>query len=406
LIIVHLSDSYYPTIGGLERSIRTLANHQHKDGHEVHIITSSHPDRPSYEDDSGVKIHRIKMATQVVGNILEDPRRPFHITAPDPIFQSGLKRILLEIKPNVVHSHGWSTYSLIPIAKKLNIPVVSTSHDYGHFCVVKQFVMEDGNLCSGPELKKCIKHASSYYGAVKGIPLSLGMTVNVNKTRYAKWTALNESAASAANGTSYEIKDIEVIPSYIPDENLTIKSGHKPEFLPTRPYILFVGGLTKSKGLHLLLEAFKVVKASNPELELVLIGMPKNDTPKDFPDGVTIIKNQPNDIVMQAWKHAAVGVVPSLLPEAFGQVAVECIAAGTPVIVSNHGGLKDIVTDEVGSKIEPGNLYELVEEISRILEDKTFKDKVSVEGPKRASLFTVSAIYPKIMDAYRKVIKN
>lgn len=406
MIIIHLTDSYYPTIGGLERSVRTLANYQHKEGHEVHVITSLHPDKPSYEEDSGIKIHRIRMLTQIMKNILEDPRRPFHITAPDPIFKNNLKKLLINIKPNIVHSHGWSTYSLLPLADSLGIPVVATSHDYGHFCVVKQFVLEGGSPCSGPDFKKCLKHAASYYGVVKGVPLSLGMALNAKNNNLAVWTALNKTATTAADNTNYEIGNIEVIPSYIPDENLNIPNLGKPYLLPEEPYILFVGGLTEGKGLHLLLKAYEVVKKSNPELKLLLIGMPKQDTPKVFPDGVQVIENQSNDVVMQAWKHAELGVVPSLLPEAFGQVAVECIAAGTPVVVSNHGGLKDIVNEDVGVKFSPGDLNGLVESILLVLSDKSFKDRVKIEGPRRASLFTISSVYQQIMNSYRRAIES
>jgi glycogen synthase len=405
--IVHLTDSYLPTIGGLERSVASLAELQVKEGHDVYVLTSVYPGEPDTTVLNGVKVIRAAMLTQKIPGVLEDPKRPFHPTVRDPLFASSLERNLKAISPDIVHSHGWSLYSLIPVAKKLGIKVLATAHDYGHFCAVKQATMPDGSTCTGPELNKCLAHAKSHYGSVKGVPLVLGLKSNVKASNTISWTGLSESVTTIANGSEFEVSNMAIIPSYTPDSVLSVLEGSRPDFLPEGRYLLFVGAFTHLKGVDVLLEAHKQLQEDGIEIPLVLIGMPKQDSP-DFSkySNITVVENQPHSTVMSAWKHASLGVVPSTMPEAFGQVAVEALAAGTPVIGSNHGGIKDILTEETGVKVPAGDVAAFADAIKALwLDEKRLKD-MSGAGPARAALFTVSAVYPRIMQKYQEAIEG
>ena len=56
---------------------------------------------------------------------------------------------------------------------------------------------------------------------------------------------------------------------------------------------------------------------------------------------------QSHEVVLDAFRRCTVAVVPSLMHEAFGLVALEAMSAGRPVIASRIGGLPDIITDDV-----------------------------------------------------------
>ena len=78
------------------------------------------------------------------------------------------------------------------------------------------------------------------------------------------------------------------------------------------------------------------------------------------------------------YSWASVIVVPSILPEPFGLVAIEAMAAGRSVIAANHGGLSEIVVDRVtGTLVVPGSVESLAAAIVSYIGDST---RVTVEG--------------------------
>jgi glycosyltransferase involved in cell wall biosynthesis len=404
--IIHVSDSYLPTIGGLERSIESISKVQISEGHEVVVVSSNHPDEPEEKIVDGIKVYRRQMFIQKL-NVMEDPRRPFHPPINDPMFVKHLIAIFEKEKPDIIHSHAWSTISVINAAQKLGIPVVSTAHDYGHICAVKQGTFKDGTVCSGPELNKCIAHAKEHYGAIKGIPIALGIKATNKKLKEIQWTAISTSVAEFGNDSIYHIPDMTVIPSYVPETVFNYSKAAKPDFAPEKEYICFVGALSPMKGLHILLQAQANLWTRGIEIPLLVIGVQRPDTPDLSQDGVTVAYSQPHDKVMASWKNAEIGIIPSVIPEAFGQVAVECLATGTPVIVAGHGGLKDIVEEGVqGLQVTPNDVASLEDALEKLWTDIKLRNKMGKAGIERAKLFTARAVYPQVLKAYEDTIEK
>lgn len=404
--IIHVADSYLPTIGGLERAIQTAAYKQASDGHEVIVIATSHPDEPDERMDGAVKVLRRGMLIQRIPGAIKDPRRPFHPTVIDPEFRKHLLEIFKEEKPDIIHAHAWSMFSVLSAAKKLNIPVISTAHDYGHVCAVKQSTFPDGTVCLKPELAKCVRHAKQHYG-IKGVPVALGLYSSIKQSRDAEWTAISNAVAHQGDGSEYEVPDMRVIPSYCPDNIFDYEDAERPDFAPKGDYLCFVGALGPVKGVHILLQAQQELWDEGIEIPLLVIGVPREDTPDLNLRGVYHAYNQPHDKVMAAWVNAELGVVPSVVPEAFGQVVVECMAAGTAVIGTNHGGIVDIIEEGVqGLKVTPNSVSALKDAIKELWLDPSRRKHMGKAGKVRAQKFIMKNVIKEIYDAYDDVIRK
>lgn len=120
----------------------------------------------------------------------------------------------------------------------------------------------------------------------------------------------------------------------------------------TQPYILFVGTIQPRKNVARLIAAFDILAESNPELELVLAG--KRGWLADridaairssrHQDRIRITGHVPDTSLPALYNGAQAVVLPSLY-EGFGLPALEAMASGTPVVVSNRGALPGIAGD-------------------------------------------------------------
>ncbi len=119
-----------------------------------------------------------------------------------------------------------------------------------------------------------------------------------------------------------------------------------------QPYILFVGTIQPRKNVARLIAAFDILADSNPELELVLAG--KRGWLAERIDAairtsrhrsrIRITGHVPDASLPALYSGARAVVLPSLY-EGFGLPALEAMASGTPVVVSNRGALPEIAGD-------------------------------------------------------------
>ncbi|WP_085173033.1 glycosyltransferase family 4 protein [Mycolicibacterium iranicum] len=414
LRIVHATDSFLPNVGGLELSIAALTQAQVKRGRVVAVATARHPDAPNLEDFGGVDVHRLPMAMAHVPGAYISNTHLFFPPVPDPIFVRAFARLLRRFRPDIIHASGWILYSVLGPAKRAGVPVIASAHDHSQVCATKVMLYHGKTLCSAPGLGKCVSCARSQYG-LKGIPLAAGLH-QLGSRRHrdvAQWTAA--STALAARGSAPRPADrtpVTVVPTFI-DEDLLALAGDertalRPGFVPAAgPYLFYAGALGTHKGVDVLLRAHARLRSTGLDVPLVLAGLPREGFEVGDHPGVTVATNVPMDQVVAAWRHATVGVVPSVVPEGFGRVAVECLAGGTPCVVSALGGLLDIVTDGVeGLHVTPGNAEELADAIRRLLDDEELRSRLGAAGPAKAAQFTLSQVAPKIDAVYQQVLDS
>ena len=165
-------------------------------------------------------------------------------------------------------------------------------------------------------------------------------------------------------------------------EKQDLKAFRTTFALPEEKIVLFVGRLVYEKGAHVLINGIpKVLEKVNAKFVIVGSGYMKEQLSNivrsmglehkvlftGFVDDETLLKLQ---------KCADVSVVPSLF-EPFGIVALEAMAAKSPVVVSDTGGLSEIVDhDSTGVKVYPNSPESLAWGITKILLDETYRNRI------------------------------
>lgn len=118
--------------------------------------------------------------------------------------------------------------------------------------------------------------------------------------------------------------------------------------------VFFVGRLIETKGVLLLLDAFKNI---NSDVSLIIAGSgPLAQNVKKVAAKISNLQflgRVENTNLPLHYSAADLVVVPSTVDEGFGFVVMEATACGTPVLASNRGGLEDAVSPSVGKLVEP-----------------------------------------------------
>jgi glycosyltransferase involved in cell wall biosynthesis len=123
----------------------------------------------------------------------------------------------------------------------------------------------------------------------------------------------------------------------LPDEGNAERLG--AFFEEDRPTVLYFGKLLYNKGVHLLLEALQEIDA---RAVIVGFGDYRDQLEAAAPPGTLFTGALEHRHLVHLLPLADVTVVPSIFPEAFGMVAAEAAAAGSPPLVARHSGLEEI----------------------------------------------------------------
>ena len=397
-----LTDLYWPLVGGLEQVVRGLSHELTARGHTVAVCTLGQGELPARADDNGVAVLRLSGALQRNARLFSDSHRRYAAPVPDPESVLGLRRVMREFRPDVVHGHNWLVRSFLPLKRASGVPLVVTLHDYGRWCAKRSLYYLEQGPCSGPGVRKCPRCAGAHYGAVKGAGVAATNWIGqaIEDRLVDMYLPISESTAEG-NGLPAAHAPHQVIPNFhrVTTERAAVAETYA-EQLPAGEFVLFVGAMSRHKGLDVLLEAHARLRRPVP---LVLIGSQWPGMPR-LPPGVTVLHDWPHEAVRLAWERCTLGVVPSVWREPFGLVALEAMAAARPVVASDIGGLSEIVAPgETGLLVAPGDAGELSDAIARLLDDPGLRARMGTAARERVELFSPQRIVPRIVDVYTTV---
>ena len=255
----------------------------------------------------------------------------------------GLKKILKEINPDIIHVRSRVPAWLVYFANKsLKIKVVSTIHGFnsvGFYSSIMQ--KSDAVICVSNSIKEYIqKHYQTSENKITVIPRGIDLAL-------------------------FNPKNI--------DE--TFIENFKKEFnLRDKFIVSSVGRVTQLKDYETFIKAILLVKKEIPNIVGLIVGGVRSDKEDYLKSLKSLIKQldlEENIIftgsqskIEQIYALSDVVISSSKKPESFGRAVAEAICMNKPVVATNHGGVKDIIIENVnGLFFGVGNVQELANNI-------------------------------------------
>jgi glycosyltransferase involved in cell wall biosynthesis len=402
--ILMLSQFYAPIIGGEEQHVRNLSHKLAARGHHVAVATLHQRGLPQTELDGAVRLYRVPSLTQRAAWLYSDAERAHAAPLPDPETVLGLKAVVEREQPDIVHAHNWLLHAYLPLRMFSRRPFVVTLHDYSLACATKRLVRQ-GQPCTGPGLSKCLACAAQHYGPAKGALTTVAnWTMGTAEARLVDMFLAVSDATALGNQLKARGLRYRVLPNFVPDDVNNLAEPYDAgliEQLPER-FMLFVGDLSHEKGVDVIVRAYAQLAGAPP---LVLIGRRCPDTPDELPPNVFMFYKWPHGTIMEAWRRCLFGLAPSTWEEPFGAVAVEAMAAGRAVIVSDIGGLRDLVAHEqTGLLVKPNDAISLRQAMQRLLADPLLTQELGQRGQRLVGRFMANAVVPEIEAVYRELL--
>lgn len=411
--VLMLAQFFPPDIGGEERHVFNLANTLAQRGHEVAVATQRMAGVPDQETlASGVRVHRFATSAMRLPGVYSTSRA-HHLPLPDPLAVRELSRITRQEQPEVVHAHNWIVNSALALRRSSpagsRFGLVLTLHDFSHVCATKR-LMRMGAACEGPAVARCLACATAHYGPAVG-PLTAAATALMRpwKSRAIDHVVCVSNAIARGNHIPRG-PNTSVIPNFVLDEAVMSRAGNAvqdraedvPPGLPKEGFVLFVGELSRDKGVPTLLQAYESIGQNRPPL--LLIGRRTPDTPTHIPDGAVVCAEWSHDHVMAAFRRCLFAVLPSICLDACPTTVLEAMASGRAVVATTTGGIVDMIIDgESGLLVPPGDEYKLAEAMGRLLDDAGLRSRLAAGAQQRVRQFTASAVAERLEAVYARV---
>ncbi len=383
ILMVH---TYYRIRGGEDESFDAEARLLEQQGHDVVKVVFHNEDLAS---------------------------RPFWTQAAATLWNreayARIRQVLQVHRPDVVHVQNTfplASPAVIHAAKKANVPVVMTLRNYRLLCV------NAGLFRGGRPCEDCLGKVP-WRGVVRrcyrnSFPASMVVAGMVTLHRALRtWQMVDRFVVLS------EFSRSKFLQAGFPKDRMVIK----PNFVHPDPglgdgkggYALFVGRLSPEKGLDTLLEAWTRLHRRIP-LRIVGDGplARRVQEASERCPGIMWLGRRPLRETYVLMGEATLVVVPSIVYETFGRVAVEAFARGTPVVASRIGALKEIVEEERnGLLVEPGNPDDLVRKVVWLLERPDILTRMRGEARKTyEERYTAERNYRMLMDIYRSVLSS
>jgi glycosyltransferase involved in cell wall biosynthesis len=371
---------------GTEVLVLELAKSLRARGHEISIVTCSRHNEVDDTNDPWLSkdLYDAFDVFRIHFGIRNGKRSAaHHINSPKRI--DLLRMVISETTPDLVHFHHINGFSAAAVSevRKSGLPVFFTATDFWTICSrTSLYIPHQNAVCSGPESPaKCLACArpelpawvSSAAIAMTGQTIAkLSDTASQIYSAKMRLTDITRHI-NTANGifaatkfqadmlTRYGVsgQHMQVIPFGVKLGELPARAEIPAVPNPDSPLkLVFIGSLTHIKGAHVLLEALEKLPLEKLRcLDIGIYGKTRDDDVhynsllKDHAARlhgcVNFRGTFPHEQIGSILRNADLCVVPSLWYENAPLVLCSAVAAGTPVIVSNFGGMTEVIREGV-----------------------------------------------------------
>ncbi len=436
LRIVHVISGYLPDDwGGTQLHLRDLCREQQALGHEVQIFTRSGGEGEDFalsaDSYEGVSVTRIR-------NNFSDVDRLEKLYT-HPIIDSKFREFLEERKPDLVHVHHLTclSSSMIDVARSLGIPVVMTLHDFWMQCPRGQRIHPDTmEICETLDRKTCRACLRKLWPHLipseTKIPLLsrlLGKRQEAERIVGA-WESFMKAVLNRCQCLIFPAefhRDRFVEWGLDPKICKVVTHGLNKGAIPFRPkdgrpvrHIGFIGSVLPSKGVHVLLRAFRALREQlgrnegAKDLTLEIHGTVMDfHGDRSFQDELDSLADQEGKVTFHGGyeSHDLPGildqldvlVIPSIWWETFCLTAREGALAGIPVVGSNLAGIAEAVREGMVLGFEKGDVQGLTRQLLRLCEDPQLREEMS---HKRDLVRSMSSCAQETLGIYQSVLET
>ena len=376
-----------PIIGGVETHLYLMLPVFAKWGHRVSLLTASCGEAKARESYKGIEIFRSPLMdlNWLFKRGLEGLEEEI-----DKLFRDFLKHV----RPHIIHVHNMHYFSKLHIRKlselaaRDNIPIILTAHNVWDEILFLELIKE---------------------------------------INWSHIIAVSHFIKKEIMGVGYDDKKITVVHHGIDTKVFSPRRDtrdiqNKYPQLKDRKVIFHPARIGLAKGCDISVKALRLIREHCPEVILVMAGT-KNiidwgqTQQKDIAYIVELIKSlklEKNvlidafslDEMAQVYSLAKICVYPSSGPEPFGLTMLEAISSGKPIIVTNMGGMPEIIQDGInGFVIKVRDFEALASRVIRLLGDNTLRERLGYTGRQIAlAQYNKERMAKDVLAIYQKVL--
>ena len=316
-----------------------------------------------------------------------------------------MRRLLSDYKVDIAHAHNIYHRvcpSVFDVLRKRKIPVVMTLHDYKLGCSTYNFYRDDHicTECLSAGKFRVIKNRCTKGSLTQSLFHYFEAEVHRLLDIYGKNVAffICPSLFSLRKHAEIGVDEKKLV--HIP--NFINTADYEPAY-EMRDYILFVGRLSREKGIRTLLDAVKGI-----DLQLRIVGEgPMGDEYRAYAKDKKI-----NNVVFEGYRtgedlknlfrNAAFLLLPSEWYENAPMTVLEAFAYGKPVVGSDIGGIPEMVVEgKTGLLFKPGDYRELREKIDYLVSSPSMIVEMGKEARKKVEEeYNAKVHYQSLMEVY------